>query len=99
MDFELKNIPIVQKRNLVKSGASIVLTLPKKWLEENKLGAGDEIILVANGDIQVLKSTNENIERLNEKISNIRTEFNNHTSRSDDQQNGRVSSSPSKLEE
>ena len=76
MDFELKNIPIVEKRNLVKSGASVVLTLPKKWLEENDLKAGDEIIVVANGDIQVLKSNNENVERLNKKISNIRTQFN-----------------------
>ncbi len=75
MDFELKNPPIVEKRNLVKSGASIVLTLPKKWLEENDLKAGSEIIVVANGDLQILKSNKENTERLNEKISEIRNQL------------------------
>jgi hypothetical protein len=35
MDFELKNAPSVEERKLVASGASIVITLPKKWLEEN----------------------------------------------------------------
>jgi len=98
MDFELKNPPIVEKRNLVKSGASVVLTLPKKWLEENNLDAGDEIIVVANGDIQIMKSNNENVERLNKKISEIRDRL-NYTPRSDDQHNGRETSSPSKLEE
>ncbi|MFA5061424.1 MAG: AbrB/MazE/SpoVT family DNA-binding domain-containing protein [Candidatus Pacearchaeota archaeon] len=75
MDFELKNPPIVEKRRLVKSGASIVLTLPKKWLEENDLEAGSEIIVVANGDIQIMKSNNENVERLNKKISEIRNQL------------------------
>jgi len=76
MDFELKNPPIVEKRKLVKSGASVVLTLPKKWLEENQLEAGSEIIVVANGDIQIMKSNNENVERLNKKISEIRNQLN-----------------------
>lgn len=75
MDFELKNPPIVEKRRLVRSGASVVLTLPKKWLEENQLEAGSEIIVVANGDIQIMKSNSENIERLNQKISEIRNQL------------------------
>ena len=79
MDFELKNPPIVEKRKLVKSGASVVLTLPKKWLEENDLEAGSEIIVVANGDIQILKSNNENVKRLNEKISEIRNQLSHST--------------------
>ena len=81
MDFQLRNTPIVEKRRLVKSGASVVLTLPKKWLEENNLEAGSEIIVVANGDIQILKSNKENVDRLNEKISEIRNQL-SHSSQS-----------------
>jgi len=91
MDFELKNPPIVEKRNLVKSGASIVLTLPKKWLEENDLEAGSEIIVVANGDLQILKSNKENVERLNKKISEIRNQLSHLTqSVATDSQNDNV---------
>jgi len=75
MDFELKNPPIVEKRNLVKSGASIVLTLPKKWVEENGLEAGSEVIVVANGDLQILKLDKGNIDRVNKKILNLRNQL------------------------
>lgn len=75
MDFELKNPPIVEERNLVKSGASIVITLPKKWLEENQLDAGSKVIVVANGDIQIMKANKENVARINEKISQIRNQL------------------------
>lgn len=75
MDFELKNAPSVEERKLVASGASIVITLPKKWLEENKLKAGSEVIVVANGDIQILKPSKENVERLNKQITEIRNKL------------------------
>jgi antitoxin component of MazEF toxin-antitoxin module len=100
MDFELKNPPSVEKRKLVKSGASVVITLPKNWLEENKLDAGSEVIVVANGDIQILKSNKENVERLNEKISQIRNQLGNNptgqeaTASSD---HGRTGSSDEKI--
>ena len=80
MDFELKNPPIVEERKLVKSGASIVITLPQKWLKENGLEAGSEVIVVANGDLQILKANKENVDRLNKKISSLRNQLaNNHT--------------------
>ena len=88
MDFELKNAPTIEERKLVKSGASIVITLPKKWLEENKLDAGSEVIVVANGDLQILTSNKENVERLNEKIAKMRSQFTNHITRSDDDKMG-----------
>jgi len=75
MDFNLKNPPIVEKRKLVASGASIVLSLPKKWIEENGLSIGDEVIVVANGDLQLMKNNKENVERINDKISTIRNQF------------------------
>ena len=80
MDFELKNAPTIEERKLVASGSSIVITLPKKWLEENKLIAGSEVIVVANGDLQILNKNKENVERINHKIDTLRSKLssNNH---------------------
>lgn len=75
MDFQLKNPPSVEKRKLVKSGASVVISLPKKWLQENGLGIDDEVIVIANGDLQLMKNNKENVERINKRISNIRDQF------------------------
>jgi antitoxin component of MazEF toxin-antitoxin module len=81
MDFELKNPPTIEERKLVASGASIVITLPKKWLEENNLKAGSEVIVVANGDLQIFNKNKENVERINHKIDTLRSKLssNNHT--------------------
>ena len=80
MDFELKNPPSIEERRLVASGASIVITLPKRWLEENKLKAGSEVIVIANGDLQILNKNKENVERMNKKISSLRNQLShNHT--------------------
>jgi antitoxin component of MazEF toxin-antitoxin module len=78
MDFELKNPPLVEERKLVASGASIVITLPKKWLEENKLKAGSEVIIVANGDLQIFNKNKENVDRINIKISLLRNQLSNN---------------------
>lgn len=75
MEFDLKNPPIIEKRKLVASGASIVLSLPRKWIEENGLKIGDEVIVVANGDLQLMKNNQENVERINDKISTMREHF------------------------
>lgn len=48
--MEIKNIPIVEKKKLVASGASVVVVIPKQWLKENGLGVGSEVLMVANGD-------------------------------------------------
>lgn len=80
MDFELQNPPSVEERKLVASGASIVITLPRRWLEENKLKAGSEVIVVANEDLQILNKNKENVERINKKISALRNQLSyNHT--------------------
>ena len=78
MDFELKNAPSVEERKLVASGASVVITLPKKWLEENKLKAGSEVIVVANGDLQIFNKSKDNVERINKKIDELRSKLSNH---------------------
>jgi bifunctional DNA-binding transcriptional regulator/antitoxin component of YhaV-PrlF toxin-antitoxin module len=89
MDFELKNAPSVEERKLVASGASIVITLPKKWLEENKLKAGSEVIVVANGDLQILNKNKENVERLNKKISSLRNQLACNNNQTDSVTSGR----------
>jgi len=47
--------PIIKKGRLVISGASLVVTMPQEWIKENNLKAGDEIMIVSNGDL-ILKN-------------------------------------------
>lgn len=67
MDF---NPPIVKKGRLVASGASIVMTMPPEWISENGLSVGDEVIIVSNGDLKIMKMEKENIARLRSQLSN-----------------------------
>ena len=69
----IKEVPIVEKRKLVASGASVMLVVPKQWLEENGLDRGDEVLMVANGDLTFKKMTKENVDK-------IRNQLNTHTS-------------------
>jgi antitoxin component of MazEF toxin-antitoxin module len=69
----IKEVPIVEKRKLVASGASVMLVVPKQWLEENQLDKGDEVLMVANGDLCFKKMTKENVDK-------IRNQLNTHTS-------------------
>jgi hypothetical protein len=45
------------------------------------LKAGSEVIVVANGDLQILNKNRENVERINKKVSALRNQLssNNHT--------------------
>lgn len=69
----IKEVPIVEKKKLVASGASVILVVPKQWLEENQLTAGNEVLMVANGDLTFKKMTKENVDK-------IRNQLNTHTS-------------------
>lgn len=66
----IKEIPIVEKRKLVASGASVMLVVPKQWLEENGLEKGDEVLMVANGDLMFRKITKENVNKIKQQLSN-----------------------------
>jgi antitoxin component of MazEF toxin-antitoxin module len=74
----IKEVPIVEKRKLVASGASVMLVVPKQWLEENKLDKGDEVLMVANGDLTFKKMTKDNVDKirrqLNTHMSSVATE-------------------------
>ncbi len=93
----LIKMPAIEERRITKSGASLIMTLPKAWTDENNLKEGDKILIRANGHIEIRIKNEENIQKMNEEVLLVRNQLN--TSRSDDQQNRRETSSPSKLEE
>ncbi|MBU0958193.1 MAG: AbrB/MazE/SpoVT family DNA-binding domain-containing protein [Nanoarchaeota archaeon] len=64
---------MVEKRKLVASGSSVVAVIPKQWLEGNGLKAGDEVLMIANGDLKFQKMTGENIERIKNQLNNQMT--------------------------
>ena len=68
--METEHTPIVEKRRLVASGSSVMLVVPKQWLEENQLMAGNEVLMVANGDLTFKKMTKENVEKIRNQLSN-----------------------------
>ncbi len=75
MEGNIKSMPIIEKRKLVKSGASFVVSLPRKWLEEHNLINGGEIIIRANGDLKIVAADKENIIEMNKQIDNIRDQL------------------------
>jgi antitoxin component of MazEF toxin-antitoxin module len=67
--METEHTPIVEKRRLVASGSSVMLVVPKQWLEENGLDKGDDILMVANGDLTFKKMTKENVDKIRNQLS------------------------------
>ena len=59
----------VEKRKLMASGASIVLTAPKEWTDENNLKAGEEVIMVMNGSLNFMLSTEENMKKIRTQLA------------------------------
>jgi len=72
--MEIKHVPIVEKKKLMLSGGSVVLSVPKQWLDENGLKAGEEVLMVANGDLKFMKIDKESISKLRNQLSNIQTD-------------------------
>lgn len=55
------------KRKLVKQGAAtMMISLPSKWIKENKLGKGDEVDLEEKNNKLIINSAVEKIERQTE---------------------------------
>ncbi|MEA3559835.1 MAG: AbrB/MazE/SpoVT family DNA-binding domain-containing protein, partial [Candidatus Thermoplasmatota archaeon] len=46
--------PILVKRKIVKTGNSLTITLPKEWLRYNNLEKGNDLCLLATGDIIIV---------------------------------------------
>lgn len=53
--------PIVEKKKLLTSGTSVVVSIPKQWLEEHGLEAGDEVLMIANGELRFLDINKANV--------------------------------------
>lgn len=81
------NTPIVKQGKLMKVGSSIVIAVPPEWLEDKKLEAGQDIIIVANGNLTIMKNDTENRNKLTQHIY--------HATRLDEDTKGE-NSSPSK---
>ena len=75
MEDNIRSMPIIEKRRLVKSGASFVVSLPRKWLEEHGLTDGGDIIIRANGDLKIVEANDKNIGEMNKQIENIRNQL------------------------
>lgn len=80
--------PIVKRGKLVTSGSSIVITMPKEWIEEHKLKAGDEVMIISNGNVTIQPITEKNVEKIRNQLFNA--------TRTNEGEKGRESSSPSK---
>ena len=65
----IKEVPMVEKKKLIASGASVMLVVPKQWLEENKLDKGDEVLMIANGSLTFQKMTQENVDKIKNQLS------------------------------
>ena len=61
--------PGVETRRLVKSGASVIVSIPPEWLNENGLHAGDSVMFISNGDLVFKKITQDNVDKIKEKLN------------------------------
>ena len=62
-------IPLIERRKLVKSGTSVVLSIPREWLKENGLAVGDEVLMVSNGNLKFMKINKENVDKIRNQLS------------------------------
>jgi len=46
-------MPSLRVRKIRKTGDSVSVGLPQDWLRYNKLGPGDEVEIVYDGDIRI----------------------------------------------
>lgn len=74
--MELIKLPIIEERKIVQSGSSLVMSLPKAWLEENGLTAGEPVLIRANGNLEIMRKTKENIAKLNKEVEEVRNHLN-----------------------
>ncbi len=69
---ELIPCPLIERRKLVRSGSSTILTVPKSWLEYNGLKRGDYVLMVCSEDLVFKKLTEKNVKELHDKIDKIK---------------------------
>lgn len=85
------NTPIVKKGKLMKLGSSVVVAVPSEWLSDRGLEAGKEIVIVANGNLTIMKNEKEVNEKLRNQLA--------HAVRIDEQSNNNPAGSPAVVPE
>ncbi|MCH7568539.1 MAG: AbrB/MazE/SpoVT family DNA-binding domain-containing protein [Nanoarchaeota archaeon] len=75
---ELIRMPAIEERRITKSGSSLIMTLPKAWVDENELTEGETILVRANGHLEIRKKTEENIKKMNEEVLAVRNQLNHN---------------------
>lgn len=60
MEDERKKPRVVQ-RKLMEMGGSLVMAIPKAWVEQHHLEKGEEVSIVLNGDLKVLSPHTEKL--------------------------------------
>ncbi|MBU2616971.1 MAG: AbrB/MazE/SpoVT family DNA-binding domain-containing protein [Nanoarchaeota archaeon] len=68
-------MPMLEERRVTLSGSSLIMTLPKEWIEENGIKAGDTILIKVNGHIEIRAKNNENLDIMNKEILQIRNQL------------------------
>jgi phosphate uptake regulator len=80
---ELIKMPVIEERRVTLSGSSLIMTLPKDWIDEHNIKAGDKILIKANGHLEIRVRTDENLELMNNEVLSVRSQLANHITRSD----------------
>lgn len=72
---ELVKMPVIEERRVTLSGASLVMTLPKEWCEEHEIKGGDKILVKANGRLEVMVKSDDNIKLMNQEVMAVRNQL------------------------
>jgi len=81
-------MPVIEERRITKSGASLIMTLPKEWTVEHNIKEGDFVLVKANGHIEIRVRNEENLTMMNKEVMHVRTELSHHITRLNDDQMG-----------
>ena len=65
-------LPVIARRKLVSSGGSVVVAVPKEWLEQHSLNSGDDVLVVANGSLKIIPDEKGIIERLHKAVGDVK---------------------------
>ena len=82
--IDLIKMPAIEERRVTLSGSSLIMTLPKAWTEENNVKEGETILVRANGHLEIRKKTDENIEKMNKEVLQVRNQLNHITGLNED---------------
>lgn len=63
------NTPIVKKGKIMRLGSSAVVAIPSEWLKNKGLEIGKEIVIVANGNLTIMKNDNKINEKLRSQLA------------------------------